>query len=147
MQCNVLIQKGECFMAASNIYYINDANFDVVTMQSQIPVLIDFYADWCGPCRTLSSVLDKVSDIYEGRVAFCKMNVDENPNTPNRYKIAAIPTVILFIDGLAAEKVVGLHDADFYKAMLDKHLKKDENLSETEASEENNAETSAESQE
>ncbi|MBQ8164695.1 MAG: thioredoxin [Clostridia bacterium] len=115
-------------MSASNIYYINDANFDKVTMQSKMPVLIDFYADWCGPCRTLASVIEKVAAEYDGQVAFCKMNVDENPNTPNRYKIAAIPTVILFIDGLAAEKTVGLHDIDFYKEMLDKHLKKEDKV-------------------
>ena len=113
-------------MSVSNIYYINDANFDKITMQSKMPVFIDFYADWCGPCRTLSSVIEKVAALYEGQVAFCKMNVDENPIVPNRYKISAIPTVILFIDGLAAEKVVGLHDADFYKDMLEKHLKKNE---------------------
>lgn len=113
-------------MSVGNIYYISDAAFDKVTMQSKIPVLIDFYADWCGPCRTLSSVMEKVAAAYEGQVAFCKMNVDENPNTPNRYKISAIPTVILFVDGLAVEKAVGLHDADFYKDMLDRHLVKED---------------------
>jgi len=115
---------------SANIYYIDDSNFDKVTMQGKIPVLIDFYADWCGPCRTLSTIIEKVADLYDGRVLFCKMNVDENPNTPNRYKIAAIPTVILFIDGLAAEKAVGLHDVDFYREMLDKHLRAPEEISE-----------------
>lgn len=117
-------------MSATNIYYINDDSFDRVTMQSRMPVIIDFYADWCGPCRTLASIIEKVAEIYDGKVAVCKMNVDENPSTPNRYKISAIPTVILFVDGLAVEKVVGLHDIDFYKELLDKHLYKPEVISE-----------------
>lgn len=113
-------------MSALNIYYINDASFDKVTMQSKMPVLVDFYADWCGPCRTISSIIEKVAAAYAGKVVVCKMNTDENPVTPNRYRIDLLPTVILFVDGLAAEKVVGLHDFDFYKEILDKHLKKDE---------------------
>lgn len=117
-------------MASSNIYYVNDAGFDKVTMQNKMPVLVDFYADWCGPCRTLSSIIEKVADLYVGKVAVCKMNVDESPYAPRKYRVDAIPTVILFIDGLAAEKAVGLHDVDFYKAMLDKHLNKAEVVSE-----------------
>lgn len=113
-------------MASSNIYYVNDAGFDRVTMQNKMPVLVDFYADWCGPCRTLSSIIEKVADLYEGKVAVCKMNVDESPYAARKYRVEAIPTVILFIDGLAAEKAVGLHDVDFYKSMLDKHLNKPE---------------------
>ena len=134
-------RKGLLFMS-SNIYYINDANFDKVTMQSKMPVLIDFYADWCGPCRTLASVIEKVADFYEGQIAVCKMNVDENPVTPDRYKISAIPTVILFVDGLAAEKTVGLHDIDFYKEMLNKHLVKEVNVEETVDTSEDTAECS-----
>ena len=107
---------------SENIHYISDLNFDKVTMKSKVPVLIDFYADWCGPCRTLSAVMEKVAVKYHDKVLFCKMNVDENPRTPNRYKISAIPTIILFEDGLAVEKVVGLHDAMFYSELLDKHL-------------------------
>ena len=109
-------------MAVSNIYHINDSNFDKVTMRSKVPVLIDFYADWCGPCRTLSAIMEKVAAKYNEQIIFCKMNVDDSPRTPDRYKINAIPTVIIFKDGLAAEKIVGLHDADFYSEVLDRLL-------------------------
>lgn len=86
---------------------VNDANFDAVVLQSQIPVLVDFWAPWCGPCRAIGPVIDELGAEYEGRILVVKLNVDESPATPGKYGIRAIPTLILFKDGEVAEQVTG----------------------------------------
>ncbi|WP_297263251.1 thioredoxin [uncultured Desulfovibrio sp.] len=98
---------------------ITDATFDMQVLKSDQPVLLDFWAPWCGPCRALGPVIEELASEYEGRVRIGKMNVDENPVTPGKYGIRAIPTLILFKKGEAVEQVTGAVSKDAIKNMLD----------------------------
>ena len=97
---------------------ISDATFDSVVLNSDIPVLLDFWAPWCGPCRAVGPIIDELAAEYEGKVRIVKMNVDENPATPTKFGIRAIPTLMLFKDGQAAATVVGLQSKEAVKNLL-----------------------------
>ncbi len=86
---------------------VTDATFESVVLNSDIPVLLDFSAPWCGPCRAIGPVIDELAGEYEGKVRIVKMNVDENPLTPTKYGIRAIPTLILFKGGEVLEQMTG----------------------------------------
>ncbi|MFN3921637.1 MAG: thioredoxin [Caldimicrobium sp.] len=86
---------------------ITDQDFEKEVLQSTIPVLVDFWAAWCGPCRAIAPVIEELAEEYAGKVKICKLNVDENPITPGKYGIRAIPTLIIFKDGQAVETIVG----------------------------------------
>lgn len=86
---------------------VNDSNFDAVVLQSQLPVLVDFWAPWCGPCRAIGPIIDELANEYEGKISVVKLNVDESPSTPGKYGIRAIPTLILFKNGEVVEQVTG----------------------------------------
>ena len=98
---------------------ITDATFDMQVLKSDQPVLLDFWAPWCGPCRALGPVIEELASEYECRVRIGMMNVDENPVTPGKYGIRAIPTLILFKKGEAVEQVTGAVSKDAIKNMLD----------------------------
>lgn len=97
---------------------VTDSSFDKDVLQSSLPVLVDFWAPWCGPCRALGPVIDELATEYEGKVSIVKMNVDENPSTPGKYGIRAIPTLILFKDGQVVEQVTGAVSKSSLKDLL-----------------------------
>ncbi|MDE5879489.1 MAG: thioredoxin [Desulfovibrio sp.] len=97
---------------------LTDATF-ANAMKSDIPVFIDFWAPWCGPCRAMAPIIEEVSKEYEGRVRFYKMNVDENPATPTQYGVRAIPTMVLVKGGDTVEQVTGAITKDALKKMVD----------------------------
>ncbi len=86
---------------------VTDQTFEEEVTKSTQPVLVDLWAPWCGPCHMVSPVVERLSEKYEGKFKFCKMNVDENPKTATKYRIMSIPTLIFFKDGQAADTVIG----------------------------------------
>jgi len=107
-------------MAAENVAILTDANFGQEVLKSGIPVLVDFWAEWCGPCKMLGPVLDELAGEYTGRVKIAKVNIDEHQKVASDYGIRAIPTLLLFKDGEVAEQIVGLRSKRDLKASLDK---------------------------
>ncbi len=109
-------------MAAENVLTFTDAGFDSDVLKSEVPVLVDFWAEWCGPCRMMSSTIDAVATEYAGKAKVGKLNVDDNPGTAGRFQIRGIPTLLLFKNGAVAEQVVGLAAKDKVQGLLNKHL-------------------------
>ncbi len=109
-------------MASSNIVEVVDSVFDKEVMESEIPVLVDFWAPWCGPCRALSPVIEEISNDYEGSVKVGKVNVDENPQTTMKFRIRSIPTLIVFKNGEVAEQIVGAVPKSEIEKVLNKTL-------------------------
>jgi thioredoxin 1 len=109
-------------MAAENVQTFTDNNFDQTVLQSGQPVLVDFWAEWCGPCKRLGPTIDALASEYAGKVTIGKLNVDENPNTAIKFQIRGIPAVLLFKGGQIVESVVGLAPKDDFKKVLDKHV-------------------------
>ena len=92
---------------AGNIIEISDSSFEKEVLQSDVPVLVDFWAPWCGPCRAIAPVIEELSGEYSGKLKVAKCNVDDNPKTPSRFGIRAIPTLILFKGGKQVNHMVG----------------------------------------
>ena len=109
-------------MAAENVQTFTDGNFDDDVLKSGAPVLVDFWAEWCGPCKRLGPTVDALAMDYAGKVTVGKMNIDDNPKVPERYQIRGIPTLLLFKGGQVVESVVGLAQKDDLKKVLDKHI-------------------------
>lgn len=101
------MQKGNNFMA-KDILEIGDSNFESEVLQSVKPVLVDFWAPWCGPCRAIAPIVEELAKDFGDKVKFTKCNVDENPTTPTKYGIKSIPTLIFFKDGEIQDKVIGI---------------------------------------
>ena len=104
---------------AGNVVEITDANFEEQVANSATPVLVDFWAEWCGPCRMLAPTIEELSEEYAGKVTVGKLNTDENRDVAVKYGISAIPTIILFNKGEVAQKLVGLSAKKDLKAAMD----------------------------
>lgn len=94
-------------MASANIKHISDSNFEGEVLKSPTPVLIDFWAPWCGPCKAIAPVLDELADEYAGKLKVVKINVDENPDTPARYGVRGIPNLLIIKGGQVKDQIVG----------------------------------------
>ena len=92
---------------ADNIAQVSDDSFDSEVLKSPVPVLIDFWAPWCGPCRAIAPIVDELAGEYAGKIKIVKMNVDDNPRTPARYNVRGIPNLILFKNGEVQQQIVG----------------------------------------
>jgi thioredoxin 1 len=109
-------------MASDLIKHVSDASFEEDVLKASTPVLVDYWAEWCGPCKMIAPILDEVSATYEGKIKITKMNVDENREIPAKFGIRGIPTLMLFKDGqLAATKVGAMSKAQL-TAFIDQQL-------------------------
>ncbi len=107
-------------MAASNIVTLTEENFAKEVLQSATPVLVDFWAEWCGPCKMLAPLLDDIASEYDGKVKVGKLNVDEHQGVPSEYGIRAIPTLLLFKQGQVTDQMVGLRSKRDLAASFDR---------------------------
>ena len=107
---------------SQQIIHVTDSSFEADVLKNSTPVLLDFWAEWCGPCKMIAPILDQIATEYAGKVVIAKMNVDENPKTPMKFNVRGIPTLILFKNGtVEAQKVGSVRKPDL-KSFLDAHL-------------------------
>jgi len=107
---------------SDNIFYVSDAEFEDKVLQSEVPVLVDFWAEWCGPCKMIAPVLEEIAGEYAGKMQIAKLNIDENPATPPRYGIRGIPTLMLFKNGNVEATKVGAVSKSQLAAFIDSNL-------------------------
>ncbi|HEX5364300.1 MAG TPA: thioredoxin TrxA [Gallionella sp.] len=107
---------------SENIHYVSDATFDAEVLQSPLPVLVDYWAEWCGPCRMIAPILDEIAKEYAGRLTVAKLNVDENQQTPQKFGVRGIPTLMLFKNGNIEATKVGALSKSQLTAFIDSHI-------------------------
>jgi thioredoxin 1 len=107
---------------SDQIIHTSDASFEQEVLQSAIPVLVDYWAEWCGPCKMIAPILDEVAREYEGRIKVAKLNIDENQNTPPKYGIRGIPTLMLFKNGNVEATKVGALSKSQLTAFIDSNI-------------------------
>lgn len=107
---------------SGNIVNVTDASFDQDVLQSDVPVLVDYWAEWCGPCKMIAPVLEEIADEYDGKLKVCKLNIDENEQTPPKFNIRGIPTLMLFKNGNVDATKVGALSKSQLAAFLDSNL-------------------------
>jgi thioredoxin 1 len=111
-------------MAGDKVQTFTDSNFEASVLKAGEPVLVDFWAEWCGPCKRLGPTIDSLAEDYAGKVTIGKLNVDDNPDTTVKFQIRGIPAVLLFKDGQVVEQVVGLVPKSDFEKVLDKHVQR-----------------------
>ena len=109
-------------MAGNGIVEVTDANFDADVLKSDKPVLVDFWATWCGPCRAIAPIVEELAKDYQGKITIGKMDVDANSATPMRYKVTGIPTLLVFKGGEVADQIVGAVGKDQIVKVLARHI-------------------------
>ncbi len=106
-------------MASDKIVHVTDADFEEKVLKNSLPVVVDFWAEWCGPCRMVAPTLEALAEEYEGTAVIAKLNTDQNQQTPVQFNISAIPTMIFFKDGKETARLVGVETKDAIKAKID----------------------------
>jgi thioredoxin 1 len=101
---------------------LTDQNFDAEVMKASLPVIVDFWAPWCGPCKIISPIIEELAKQYEGKVKVGKLNVDENPNTASQFGVMSIPTVFIFKNGQPVKSMVGAQGKENYQRAIDEVL-------------------------
>ena len=107
---------------SEHIHYVSDTTFETEVLQAQLPVLVDYWAEWCGPCRMIAPILDEIAKEYSGRLSIAKLNVDENQQTPQKFGIRGIPTLMLFKNGNIEATKVGALSKSQLTAFIDSHI-------------------------
>lgn len=107
---------------SSNIVYLSDDSFDQEVLKSEVPVLVDYWAEWCGPCKMIAPILDEIASEYGEQIKIAKLNIDENPQTPPNYSIRGIPTLMLFKNGEVEATKVGAVSKSQLTAFIDQNL-------------------------
>ncbi|MGI4837232.1 MAG: thioredoxin TrxA [Janthinobacterium lividum] len=109
-------------MSSDLIKHVSDASFEADVINAQGPVLVDYWAEWCGPCKMIAPVLDEIAGTYQGKLTVAKLNIDENPETPIKHSVRGIPTLMLFKDGEVAATKVGALSKSQLAAFLDANI-------------------------
>ena len=108
---------------SEHVFEVSDGTFETEVLNSDVPTVVDFWAEWCGPCKALTPKIDQIAKEFSGRVKVLKMNVDDNTKTPARFGIRGIPTLIIFVDGESVEQVVGDQSLENLRVLFEKVLK------------------------
>ncbi len=106
----------------NSVATLNDASFKEMVLHAKLPVLVDFWAEWCGPCKMIAPILETLAPLYLGKIKIYKLNVDENQETPAKYSVRSIPTLILFKDGKAQVTKVGVLSQQQLQTLLDEYI-------------------------
>ena len=109
-------------MSSEKILHVSDASFEADVLKVSGPVLVDYWAEWCGPCKMIAPILDEVAESYDGRLTVAKLNIDENADTPPKFGIRGIPTLMLFKDGQVVATKVGALSKSQLSAFIDSHI-------------------------
>ena len=106
----------------SDLLQVTDQNFSSEVLEAKEPVLVDFWAEWCGPCRAIAPIVEEIAKDYDGRLKVAKLNVDDNPQTAQNYRVMSIPTLLLFKEGKIVDQMIGAVPKERLTSFLDKHL-------------------------
>ncbi len=113
-------------MASDKIIRFSDKNFNTIIIKSRVPILVDFWAPNCGPCRTIGPVLDKLAEEYEGCLLIGTVNVEECPKTIKEFRISSVPTLALLVDGITEQRMIGLRPIEELRTLLDKYVRRND---------------------